>query len=88
MKKYQKKRFFIITDLEHSGEDCWSGCLTNVGHHEGKCDWCGNAGWCCKNGQIGNGCDGTFGGADQHECVLNPGNFFFRILEQKRTEKL
>ena len=22
------------------------------------------------------GCDGTFGGEDEEECVLNPGNFF------------
>ena len=40
---------------------------------EGQCDWCGNAGWCCRKEWIGNGCNGSIGGANQHECVLNPG---------------
>ena len=40
---------------------------------EGQCDWCGNVGWCCRKEWIGNGCDGSIGGTNRHECVLNPG---------------
>ena len=38
---------------------------------EGKCDWCGTDGWCCRKGWVGNGCDGTIGGSNGHQCVLN-----------------
>ena len=31
-------------DLQHAGEDCWRGC----NKVEGKCDWCGSDGWCCR----------------------------------------
>ena len=41
---------------------------------EGKCDWCGTDGWCCKKTFVGNGCDGTFGGINQHTCTLKPKN--------------
>jgi len=56
--------------LEHAGEDCWNGCNSK----EGKCDWCGADGWCCRQGSIGNGCDGTIGGQNNHMCVLKPAN--------------
>ena len=57
-----------LVKLEHSGEDCWSKCKGQ----EGKCDWCGTEGWCCKKSSIGNGCDGSFGGESGHRCVLKP----------------
>ena len=60
----------IPGSLENSGEDCWNGC----NYQGGKCDWCGIDGWCCRQGVIGNGCDGTFGGETSHRCVLKPGN--------------
>ena len=63
----------FITDLEHSDEDCWNGC----NYAQGKCGWCGNDGWCCRKEWIGNGCDGSFGGANQHLCVLKPGIYVF-----------
>ena len=61
----------------NAGKECWVGC----GGNQGKCPWCGSDGWCCrKNGHNpywlptaqSNGCDGTFGGPNQHECVLKP----------------
>merc|ERR1719464_445296 len=55
--------------LENQGKDCWSGC----DQKEGKCDWCGTDGWCCRKGWVGNGCDGTIGGSNGHQCQLNPG---------------
>ena len=58
--------------LENAGEDCWNGC----NHKEGKCGWCGTDGWCCRKDWIGNGCDGTFGGQSNHQCVLKPGNIY------------
>ena len=54
--------------LEHEGEDCWFEC-----DKQGKCDWCGGNGYCCRMGWTGNGCDGTFGGQGGHQCVLKPG---------------
>ena len=58
--------------VEHAGEDCWTGC----NYKQGKCGWCGTDGWCCRKDWIGNGCDGTFGGQSNHQCVLKPGNIF------------
>ena len=54
-------------ELENSGKDCWTGC----GKKQGKCDFCGTKGYCCKKGTKGNGCDGTIGGSG-HRCVLKP----------------
>merc|ERR1711935_1265268 len=53
--------------LENGGKDCWNGCNKK----QGKCDWCGADGFCCRMGWIGNECDGSFGGAYGHQCVLN-----------------
>ena len=38
---------------------------------QGKCDWCGADGWCCRKGADwrGSGCDGTRGGPNNHQCV-------------------
>ena len=59
----------FFADLQNAGEDCWSHC----NREQGLCDWCGADGWCCRQGwTVGNGCDGSFGGADRHECVLKP----------------
>jgi hypothetical protein len=30
-------------------------------------------GMCCKIQWVGNECDGSFGGVNEHECVLKPG---------------
>ena len=57
----------IPDSLHHDGEDCWNDCK----YHQGKCDWCGPDGWCCREGWIGNGCTGTIGGSFNHQCVLN-----------------
>jgi len=55
-------------DLKHAGEQCWWGC----NQKQGKCDYCGADGWCCRKNWIGNGCDGSFGGPWSHQCFLNP----------------
>ena len=44
---------------------------------QGKCNWCGKDGLCCKMGSFGNGCDGTFGGESGHICALKPGKLKF-----------
>ena len=67
--------------MYHAGEDCWNNC----NYVEGQCDWCGNVGWCCRKEWIGNGCDGSIGGTNQHQCVLNPGT---NILSYFRAENL
>ena len=54
--------------MENGGKDCFAVCKK-----QGRCDWCGMDGWCCRKDRIGNGCDGTLGG-DNHQCVLKPGN--------------
>ena len=52
-----------------NGENCWYNC----NEMDGPCDWCGNVGLCCRKEWIGNGCDGSIGGTNIHECVLSPG---------------
>ena len=64
-----KKFKIILGTLKNSGKNCWDGC----NEQEGKCDWCGTEGFCCKKDSIGNGCDGVFGGQDNHECVRKYG---------------
>ena len=61
--------------MQHSGENCWAGCNGK----QGKCDWCGTEGYCCRKnyGTISNGCDDTFGGENDHTCVLKPSNDLF-----------
>merc|ERR1711935_238886 len=48
--------------------NCWNWC----NEMDGPCDWCGNVKLCCRKGWIGNGCDGSIGDTNQHQCVLNP----------------
>lgn len=52
--------------IANGGQNCWEGC------HEvqGKCNWCGSSGWCCRKDWVGNGCNGNFGIANHHTCVL------------------
>ena len=52
--------------LKHGGEGCWRKC----NQKEGKCDWCGTEGLCCRKGYQGNGCDGSLGSFWNHQCVL------------------
>ena len=54
-------------ELQNQGEDCLDVCRT-----QGKCDFCGSKGWCCKQGFVGSGCNGIFGGRDKHKCVQKP----------------
>ena len=58
----------FFADLQNSGEDCWHHCNSE----QGLCDWCG-----ARQGWTGNGCDGSFGGANGHECVLKPGKMWW-----------
>ena len=68
--------FLVDVALENVGENCWSGCNKK----QGKCRWCGTKGYCCrKDWQTGNGCDGTFGGVNHHECYPKPGKQFLMI---------
>ena len=62
--------------LENGGRDCWAGCNSQ----QGKCHWCGADGWCCRKNfsyDTRNGCDGTFGGLTNHQCVLKPSTIQF-----------
>jgi len=52
--------------LKNGDKDCWNGCNKK----EGKCNWCGPDGWCCRKNWVGNGCDGSVGGSSNHLCVL------------------
>merc|ERR1719491_2631883 len=61
------KRTRSISQTALNGGSCWNGCNKK----QGKCDWCGADGFCCRMGWIGNECDGSFGGANGHQCVLN-----------------
>ena len=61
----------FFADLQNAGEDCWN---YHCNFEQGPCNWCGADGWCCRQGwTVGNGCVGSFGGANGHECVLKPG---------------
>ena len=44
--------------------------MTQCNNNQGKCNYCGFDGLCCKKGLTGNGCDGSFGGSNQHQCAL------------------
>ena len=58
---------FTESQLKNVGPSCWNEC----DFAQGKCDWCGSEGYCCrKNWKAGNGCDGSFGGTKKHECAL------------------
>jgi len=51
------------------GKECLSQCNNESGLCEG---FCGTKNYCCKKGEIENGCDGKAGGEDNHVCVLEP----------------
>jgi len=51
-------------------EDCWTEC----NEKNGKCDWCGRSGKCCRKGHAGGGCNGQEGPEDRHICVYAPLN--------------
>ena len=68
--------FIIVPEIQNTELDCWDFC----GSEQGPCEWCGAKGYCCTMksnwNDTSNGCDGTFGGASRHECVLMPGKSF------------
>ena len=51
--------------LENQGEMCFNHC----DQKNGPCKWCGKDGMCCRQGFIGNGCDGKIGGKSYHVCI-------------------
>ena len=68
--KFNRIKSYILTGiLENDGKDCWSEC----NQQDGRCNWCGTRGWCCKLNSIGNGCNGLFGGENNHQCKSKPG---------------
>ena len=68
-----------------NGENCWYNC----NEMDGPCDWCGDVGLCCRKEWIGNGCNGSIGGASQHECVLNPGtNILSENLQKQKSNSV
>jgi len=47
-----------------------ASCLARCGNKPGRCPgYCGTAGYCCKVGEILNGCDGWIGGELIHTCA-------------------
>merc|ERR1712066_476384 len=52
-------------EYKNLGKDCWTGCK----YKQGRCNWCGTSGMCCRIGWTGNGCDGTMGNKLYHMCV-------------------
>ena len=72
-------KLYILTGiLENDGKDCWSEC----NQQEGRCNWCGTRGWCCKLSSIGSGCNGLFGGENNHQCKLKPGTLSWLLSVQ------
>ena len=70
--------------LENSGKNCWVKCENK----QGKCDWCGKGGFCCRKGfhDTSHGCDGSFGGDSEHECVLKPRQYCIYQDENESEE--
>ena len=52
----------------HLGKECWTKC----GEKDGYCDWCDGDGLCCREGRVGNGCDGEMGEPYRHTCMGDP----------------
>merc|ERR1719458_1259310 len=53
-------------EIANKGKDCWKGCEKT----QGRCEWCGTDGWCCRLGWEGNGCDGSMGASGMgHVCT-------------------
>jgi len=60
-------------DDGHLGEQCWSQC----GEQTGYCpQFCGS-GLCCRQGFIGNGCNGNMGDQEHHVCVEDQDDITF-----------
>ena len=57
-----------VVILENGGKECYHECNLQ----QGKCNWCGPEGWCCRLNWVGNGCDGNIGELSNHQCVLKP----------------
>merc|ERR1711959_376991 len=62
-KKMVKKA--VKPSIMNAGKDCWAPCSKK----QGKCAWCGTAGFCCRKGWKGNGCTGAMGINNRHTCV-------------------
>jgi len=46
------------------------GCLSQCGNKAGRCpEHCGESGYCCKLGEVAEGCRGSDGGSLHHTCV-------------------
>ena len=72
----------LYTVIANKGKDCWKGCKKT----QGKCEWCGTEGWCCRLGRQGNGCDGSMGAKGMgHVCTSKKGNHRFQIFLFKRS---
>ena len=80
-KGYEMSVSQIEPILANAGKDCYSR-YDGPCFKQGRCKWCGKEGMCCfqNSKDESNGCDGTFGGKTQHECVLKPGNLFLTIM--------
>ena len=74
---------FLHTGLENAGQNCWYRCHFK----EGKCDWCGPEGYCCRQNWIGRECDGISGGKNSHQCVFLAGTNFLKTLAKEITGK-
>ena len=74
--------------LKNSGEDCWYKC----NNKQGSCLWCGTGGMCCTQkanwNDTSNGCDGTLGGQEKHECILKPSGKGLCIQKDQFVSKL
>ena len=71
------KKSSLRGSWQNIGKECWRSC----GKTPGPCIWCGGKsfgststvqGMCCRQGQrwIGNDCNKSMGGEDQHQCTL------------------
>ena len=59
------------------GEIERESCFCHCNNMQGSCpQWCGEDKMCCTKNpdwtDTSNGCDGTFGGEQSHECVTKP----------------
>ena len=66
----------IDTEIANKGKDCWKGCEKT----QGRCEWCGTEGWCCRLGWEGNGCDGSMGAEGMGHVCTGKGNYRSKIF--------
>ena len=66
----------IDTEIANKGKDCWKGCEKT----QGRCEWCGTEGWCCRLGWEGNGCDGSMGAEGMGHVCTGKGNHRCKIF--------